>query len=156
MSRDPRAQVRGHIFPAATQARGLTASVYWGDAGEGEHPIQMYARPDNAGRDTLPDRRRGAADTQWDPAFGMEGANDSIRMRFLNSINLGKFIRPTIGAYMNGRSDMRPSAVAIHPRVAGEPLPVSRLPGGRMVAPGRVTRWEQASLIWPQMGKGGN
>jgi hypothetical protein len=154
--RNPRSQLRGNIFPAATQPVGFTASVYWGDAGDGEHDIlstgRIWMDESNAGRDTLPTLRPGSQDKQWDDAFGMRGANTSFRYRFLNSLNLGKFIRPTIGSYMNGRSDMRPTATAIHPRTMGEPPPMS-ITGGRMMAPGRVTRWEQASLIWPRFGR---
>lgn len=147
----------GSIFPAAVQARGLTASVYWGDAGDGEYDIggrtsPIWMDPSNAGRDTVPTLRPGRGDSQWDPAYGMEGANTSFRYRFLNSLNLGKFIRPTIGAYMGGRSDMRPTATAIHPRTGGEPPPQS-ITRGRMVAPGKVTSWEQSSLIWPRFGR---
>ena len=154
----PETRISGNVFPSAFQPRGLTASVYWGDAGDGEIPIGMPTSPiwmdvTNAGRDTVPTLRPGFQDSQWDPAFGMEGANTSFRYRFLNSLNLGKFIRPTIGAYMNGRSDMRPVATAIHPRAYGEMKPQLSQTGGRMTAPGRVTNWEQASLIWPRFGR---
>lgn len=152
---DPHERVSGNIFPSAFQPRGLTASVYWGDAGDGEYdfipPLSLDAS--NAGRDTVPTLRPGAADAQWDAAWGMRGANTTRRMRFLNSLNLGKLIRPTIGSYMNGRSDIRPMAEAIHPRAYGELVPQQSLTGGRMVAPGRITNWEQASLVWPRFGR---
>lgn len=153
-SDSPATRISGNVFPAAFQPRGLTASVYWGDAGDGEYDFRppLSLDPSNAGRDTVPTLRPGSQDAQWDPAFGMRGANNTRRMRFLNSLNLGKFIRPRIGSYMNGGSDMRPTATAIHPRAYGELVPQQSLTRGRMVAPGRITRWEQASLIWPQFG----
>lgn len=157
--RDPHAQLSGNVFPAAFQPRGLTASVYWGDAGDGENDIlrnsPIWMDESNAGRDTVPTLRPGSQDGQWDPGYGMRGANTSFRYRFLNSLNLGKFIRPTIGSYMNGRSDMRPVAMAIHPRAYGEAQPTLSRTGGRMMAPGKVTNWNQASLVWPRFGQGG-
>src|SRR5690348_16241101 len=109
---DPHEKVSGNIFPSAFQPRGLTASVYWGDAGDGEYSFNPPLSLDdsNAGRDTVPTLRPGRGDAQWDDAWGMRGANNTFRYRFLNSLNLGKLIRPTIGAYMNGRDDMRPMA----------------------------------------------
>ena len=156
----PETRISGNVFPSAFQPRGLTASVYWGDAGDGERPFDPplgNLDPANAGRDTLPTLHGGpgspTGDSQWDPSWGMAGANTSFRYRFLNSLNLGKLFRPTIGSYMNGRSDMRPVATAIHPRAFGEAKPVQSLTGGRTMAPGRVTNWEQASLVWPRFGR---
>lgn len=157
LERDPQAQVSGNVFPAARQARGLTASVYWGDAGDGEYGIldhsPIWMDTSNAGRDTVPTLRPGSRDSQWDDAWGMRGANTEFRNRFLVSLNLGKFIRPTIGSYMNGRSDERPTAMAISPRVFGEPRPILSQTRGRMMAPGKVTSWNQASLVWPRFGQ---
>jgi hypothetical protein len=151
--RNPHRHIRGNIFPAARQGQAITASVYLGD--DGSDPIPIYrSRPDNAGKDTLRDLRPGMDDSQWDPAWGMAGANRNMRNRWFETINLGKLFAPRIGAMMDGRSDMRPSAIAVPIRAAGQPPPMAI--GGRMVAPGRVTRWQQASLRWQNMGKGGD
>lgn len=151
--RDPQAQINGNVFPPARQARGLTASVYWGDAGDSERPysVPLSLNVAAGGQDTV--SNRGAGSQVSEPFWGMQDAWDSFRYRFLNTLNLGKIIRPTVGSYMNGRSDMRPVAEAIHPRAMGEVTPVLSRTGGRMMAPGKVTRWEQASLVWPRFGQ---
>jgi hypothetical protein len=150
--RNPQKHVGGSIFPAARQGQAITASVYFADDGGHRYGYHKAGKPRfaDAGRDTVADGGRRA---QWSDAWGMAGAELTFRNRWMQTLNLGKFIRPRIGAMMDGRTDMRPTAIAIPPRSFGNPLPVSVLPGGRMVAPGRVTRWQQASNIWPTMGK---
>jgi hypothetical protein len=151
--RDPQQHLRGNVFPAARQARGLTGAIWWGDNGSTERPLSaLDSRTPDIGRDTVAD---GGPRVQWDPAYGMDDARDSFRYRFLNSLNLGKLIRPYRATIGNGRSDMMPAAEAVNRLTMGYPAtpPVSNQPGGRMVAPGRVTRWPMTSLIWQPMGQ---
>lgn len=151
--RDPHSQLRGNVFPAARQALPITGSVWWGDAGDtefdyGSAPNLRYA---DAGRDTLAD---GGPRDHQSSAYGMADAYDSFRKRFLNTLNLGKLIRLQRATVGNGQSDMRPTAEAVNRLTHGYPASpaVSRQPGGRMVAPGRVTRWPMTSLAWSPMG----
>lgn len=150
--RDPRSQLEGNVFPAADQARALTGSVWWGDSGLSENDYKaLRLRVDDQGRDTVAD---GGERAQFSTAYGMADSRDSFRHRFLNTLNLGKLIRPYRATVGNGRSDMMPAAEAVSRLATGYPATpaVSRLPGGRMVAPGRVTRWPLSSLIWQPMG----
>jgi hypothetical protein len=153
--RDPRSQLAGNIFPAADQARAITGTVWWGDTGLSENPIDEREGPrfDDAGRDTVAD---GGPRVQFQGEYGMWDARDTFRYRFLNSLNLGKLIRPYRATVGNGRSDMMPAAEAVNRLTLGYPATpaVSNRPGGRLVAGGRVTRWPLNSLIWKPMGNG--
>lgn len=151
--RDPHSHIRGNVFPAARQARALTGAIWWGDNGLNEHDYDSVLHPRYAdvGRDTVAD---GGPRDQGSYAYGMEEAYISFRERLLNTLNLGKLIRPYRATVGNGRSDMMPTAMAVNRLTQGYPAtpPVSNKPGGRMVAPGRVTRWPMTSLSWMPMG----
>ena len=145
----------GHVFPAAVSPIGPVPGRYFGDAGDGEHPINEGGRgsraryPQDAGRDLISD---GGAQVQWAPPFwGMRYSAVDFRNRFFVALDEPNAAgRPQFAPRSMA---MRPSATALHPRIFGEPGGVQTR---RMVAPGRVTRWEQPSLVWPEFGsKGG-
>lgn len=144
-TRDPREDIGGSIFPAASSAIGPGQGTLYGDAGDGEH---QYSLPGirramrDAGRDMVAD---GGGRDQWSPPlWGMERANSEYRTRFLVALDQPSVARPRFAVFA-----MRPSATAIHPREFGEPGGVQTR---RMVAPGRVTKWGQPSLVWPELG----
>jgi hypothetical protein len=150
--------LQGAYFPPAVQPIGPCTGLFFGDAGDGEHPINEGGRgaiaryPQDAGRDWPADTpARGQGFVQWSPPlWGMDDSATEYRTRFLVALDEPSAAgRPQFAPRSLA---MRPSATALHPRVFGEPSGVATR---RTVAPGRVTRWNQPSLVFPEFGPGG-
>lgn len=141
--------IRGYVFPPAGQALTAGQGTLYGDAGDGEHEFTVpgAARASkDAGRDTMSDggwRGQFAA-----PFWGMLGAIFDFRSRYLVALDQPSIARPQFAPRSMA---MRPSAMAVSVREFGEPPGVQTR---RTVAPGRVTQWGQATLMWPQFGRG--
>lgn len=139
----------GHVFPAAVQPIGPVTGRFYGDAGDGEQRIaQNGLRPEDAGRDLVAD---GGPRAQWSaPLWGMNDAATEYRTRYLVALDAPSAAgRPQFAPRSMA---MRPSATAVPVRAFGEPAGVQTR---RVVAPGRVTRWEQPNLVWPEFGTRG-
>jgi hypothetical protein len=141
----------GHVFEAAVQPIGPVTGRFYGDAGDGEHLLRGGFRdryPADAGRDLVAD---GGPRAQWsEPLWGMNDSATEYRSRYLVALDEPSAAgRPQFAPRSLA---MRPSATAVPVRSFGEPSGVATR---RTVAPGRVTRWNQSSLVWPEYGPAG-
>jgi hypothetical protein len=147
--------LNGAIFEPAVQPISWWQGPLYGDAGDGEHSISgngggIHNRyPQDAGQRLSADNAGAVAFTAFGhPRWGMSDAATEYRSRYLVALDLPSIARP----HFAPRSlAMRPSAEALPVRLSGEPPGVQTR---RTVAPGKVTRWEQSSIVWPQFGGG--